>query len=896
MKITQKNRDMIKKIIGVILALIMSVSGVGFVDFTKEVIADTETITLYFIDNTAEKWVKNDNAVIQLVDNTNGQDYYDMVKVNDTTWSASVPKTAYNITFNRLNQNKSTQWNSWSAGGRDSNNAYYADGAEYGHWSVVESDNENEENYFHAGDIVYLDLTSFTAWENDRALMYINFADATKSQNGGNDINIANANTLIYNPQIVEDELVDYVYSYTITEQDEGKSVLRFWRGNSSTLWNCSVVLEYENYVNGYDCIKVTGWNDTGSIFKSGIITDEDIDSDNDGLPDKYEVSVLETDPMKTDTDDNGISDGEEDFDGDGLTNLQEYLLGTNPFDFDTDGDGFSDNYEELHEMNPLVYDELSVDSSVLAEIYDNTIEDLENLNIDEVYPLEMEFNDEYTQITSISGVFSEVIVSSPIEAVYSIYSIKTLLGIDDSDIELKFNKLNHSISGETYTFQQYYNGIEVYGRTLTVSVDKYGKVTSLQSSFISQSILEKVSLEPQISESKLNNILLNEYEYVEMVSSRLVLYCGKKNLYPQLAYVIQLKNEDINDTVFINAIDGNIIEKFENILYERITGEGQNENKKQVSFPVSKTSFLFYKKYTLEDTSRKIYVYNCNNNDNKYTSKNNTWSDATAISAYTNVITAYDWWKSNFNYVGIDGTGGNVKVYVHDPRYKNNAFYVPNNPSLHFCDTDMADVTKASALDCIGHEYTHAIIDHNTSITNTQYIPGTINEAYADIFGSFINNNTWRIYPRNIADPNEFHNPSVVGGEYYMEDFEEPHGNATIISHAAYLMQQYYNISFEKLHILWYDSMLEGLDDSSDFGTVRNNVIKSARKNGFSYEEISNIRRAFEDVGISGDKGNVKIGIFDGSIPISNATITLIMVILKVKQQTCQGKLYLMI
>lgn len=177
-----------------------------------------------------------------------------------------MPKSAYNITFNRLNSSKSTQWNSWSAGGRDSNNAYYADGAEYGHWDVVESD--EEENYFHAGDIVYLDLTEFTSWENDGALMYINFTDATKIQNGGNDINIANANSLLYNPKTVDYEVEEHVYAYIVTKQDEGKDILRFWRGNSSTLWNYSIALSYEEFRTDKNCVKVTNWDNIGYTTK----------------------------------------------------------------------------------------------------------------------------------------------------------------------------------------------------------------------------------------------------------------------------------------------------------------------------------------------------------------------------------------------------------------------------------------------------------------------------------------------------------------------------------------------------------------------------------------------------------------------------------------------------
>lgn len=866
-------KNYLKKVLSIVLVLILFLANINYPVYRIK--ADEKMITIYLVDNTNEKWIGNDSAEIQLVDNTNGHQIYWMSKNENNVWSVRVPSSTYNITFNRFNHDKTIQWNSWSAGGRNSNNAYFADGAEYGHW-VYKEDIE-QENYFHEGDVVYLDLTDFVSWESDGALMYVNFTDATKAQNNGNDVDIFNTDKYLYNPKEVKYNLMDYIYSYTVTKQEEGKNVLRFWRGNSSCLWNCSVSLTYENYINGFDSIKVTGWDNTGYIFKSGNITDKNVDTDNDGLPDIYEISVLGTNPEKSDSDDNGISDGQEDFDGDGLDNLQEYLLKTNPFAFDTDNDGFSDNYEVAHGMNPLVYDEVEIDNTILYNIHDNTIDELELLNIDEIYPLELEFNDEYTQITSISGVFSEMIVESPIEAIYSIYSIKSLLGIDEPEMELRFNKLIHSKSGETYTFLQYYNGVEVYGSSITVSVDNSGKVTSLHSSVINKDILDKVVLNPEILENDLNNIILNDY--VEIISFKLVLYLNKDNSMPELVYVVVAKKENdyVEDTLFINAVDGSLIKRYENILLEMTTGQGKNENQETVSFPVNKTGFLFMKNYTLEDTNRKIYVYNRNNNDKKYSSDSNTWSDPTSISAYTNVIEAYDWWKDNFDYVGIDGVGGDVKVYVHDSKYNNNAFYLPGNPSLHFCDTKNSSVTKASALDCIGHEYTHAIVSHNTNITTFDYEPATINEAYADIFGSLINNNTWRTSPRDIAVPENHNNPRVVGDTYYLTDFSEPHKNATIISHAAYLMQHSYNIDFGRLSILWYDSMAEGLDDNSDFSTVRNNVMKSARKNGFSYEEISNIRKAFENVGVTGDKGNAKISILNGETPVSNAKVTLI-------------------
>ena len=99
----------------------------------------------------------------------------------------------------------------------------------------------------------------------------------------------------------------------------------------------------------------------------SGETDPNNPDTDDDGLTDGEEVNgtgplapYSPTDPLDTDTDDGGTQDGTEvlsmvmsdpsagngaddpdaDPDNDGLTNAQEAILGTDPNDSDTDGDG----------------------------------------------------------------------------------------------------------------------------------------------------------------------------------------------------------------------------------------------------------------------------------------------------------------------------------------------------------------------------------------------------------------------------------------------------------------------------------------------------------------------------------------------------------------------------
>ncbi|MFW9926364.1 MAG: M28 family peptidase [Candidatus Thorarchaeota archaeon] len=78
---------------------------------------------------------------------------------------------------------------------------------------------------------------------------------------------------------------------------------------------------------------------------------DNDVDSDGDMIPDKFEV-------------DNGLdpsdpSDGSADEDGDGLSNTQEYTGGLNMFSADSDSDQMDDLWELENGLNPLLDDSM---------------------------------------------------------------------------------------------------------------------------------------------------------------------------------------------------------------------------------------------------------------------------------------------------------------------------------------------------------------------------------------------------------------------------------------------------------------------------------------------------------------------------------------------------------
>ncbi len=141
-------------------------------------------------------------------------------------------------------------------------------------------------------------------------------------------------------------------------------------------------------------------------------------DTDGDGLSDFIEVMLVGTDPLYKDTDENGIEDGGEDYDGDGLTNLQEIEYGTDltlkdtdydgltdyeeifvyetdPLAPDTDGDGISDSDEIALGLDPTSTDSDKNDVPDNEEIFAQSIDnsDLDAINADNAYKLTVDIN-----------------------------------------------------------------------------------------------------------------------------------------------------------------------------------------------------------------------------------------------------------------------------------------------------------------------------------------------------------------------------------------------------------------------------------------------------------------------------------------------------------------------
>ena len=141
--------------------------------------------------------------------------------------------------------------------------------------------------------------------------------------------------------------------SETETSTDEEGNVTTNTVENVTTNW---VVMS--GAVRDTIGIGETWWTTTSGVTVAPVnntgkmVSDSDGDYDGDGLTNLQEYWAR-TNPNKKDTNENGVPDGEEDFDEDGLPNAMEIDKGSRPDLGDTDDDGYSDLEEVANGSSP---------------------------------------------------------------------------------------------------------------------------------------------------------------------------------------------------------------------------------------------------------------------------------------------------------------------------------------------------------------------------------------------------------------------------------------------------------------------------------------------------------------------------------------------------------------
>lgn len=541
--------------------------------------------------------------------------------------------------------------------------------------------------------------------------------------------------------------------------------------------------------------------------------------------------------------------------------------------------------------------------SQPVSEIKDMTWDDIKELNGNELPPLRFYENGE---LNRINGKYTDMLVYTAEDAKTSIESIKSIIGINDVGSELMLYRSSTDNIERIFYFNQYYKGIPILGASITVIADRAGNTSCLNSSYMQDL---SIVTEPSIDNNSLINIALDKLSADQIQNTRLVLFReDDESDKITLCWEIITKGE-LSYKAYLDANTGDVIYK-EDLAYS-VAATGTDIFGNTRNFTVKTTGILKWKKYYLQDTKRKLSLCDGTGTDAKdyviMNNSDNVWNDPVAVTAYSHAIKTYDFF-SNLGWKGYDSKNSPMKIVVHYQKETTPGTWVDVSNAygggsvLEFGDGDGTTTRSyASDIDTVAHEFAHSVTGVKLSGIRYSNMSGAINEGYSDIFGELIDYKKDWIHgvdnrisgspSRNLIDPTILSKPKLTFGSYYKRicpddnhsthsgcnDNGYVHTNCTIISHAAYLMNQK-GITIDELASLWYKSYDYYYGKvSPDFYDCRDAVLEATDKLGFSIDKKKAIIEAFDEVNIS--RNDITITVLDATnnTVVAGQTVSLV-------------------
>jgi len=554
----------------------------------------------------------------------------------------------------------------------------------------------------------------------------------------------------------------------------------------------------------------------------------------------------------------------------------------------------------------------------------DNRIDlgDIEHLNdrgiIDVMY-------DETGNISMIDGKFTNEKVNSTSDAAKIFNLASDIFNpkndnyqhdfyVEESEITSQeindSNMLDHS--KETfYRYSPKIENIPVLGSQIILTTKDNGEASGIFSTYDDR--IQNVNIYPSINsgiakenvfnlliddeiKDSINNGNINKDDLYNLfdITSELIIYANDKRESPILAYEVRINGiDDINNIYYIHANGSNagqvidVISENQDIQMD-ISSEDMLDQQRTFKAEFNNN------KYFLMDSGRNIHTYKSDRTTRKkywlfgddiveykipgtiFTADNQENIEKAAVSAHANMSVVYDYYKNVLNRNSFDNNNKKIIItynYYTDKENERgeNAFWSNSKKQFIFQSaTDGNESIYQKAIDAMGHEYTHAVINSVVGGWLDKGLhykgeTGALNESYADIMGSLIENkegnDRWLIGEdaralRNMSDPSQFRQPEHYDNfdKNYKDDNGGVHRYSGIFNFAAYKMmsdRRNSNVSKETWAKIYYNS-LHRLSTDAKFLDARAAILATAKSYGFTNEQQEAIKKAFDDVGIT--------------------------------------------
>lgn len=517
-----------------------------------------------------------------------------------------------------------------------------------------------------------------------------------------------------------------------------------------------------------------------------------------------------------------------------------------------------------------------------------------------------------------VDGKYSDVKITDEATARQALNDLKDKIKFNDVDKEFKLDYTEKVKDINYYRFNQVYNEIPVYNKSLIVSADKDGNALGFSGYYLPNI---DINTNPKFTKEQVDAAMDNYLgESATIISNNLIIYTDDNE--NKLVYEVMAYSKSREGIFYVDANKGEMIKEEKAYVtaqfnLEGLDGQRHNVNLTEWNDPISNWQ---KNKYTFTDSERNInirdyhlfkqgnfffdesgallvsmlpgeehIVVTIENGDIKSSSTTDYMEKAsvTCLDTYAKI---YDYYYDVLGRKSYDNCGSPIEICLGIEW--DNASWVTFTNKMYIGEIEGKSLCEC--LDVLTHEFTHGVVSRTAkfrtpSDKNTVNYPGALNEAYADVMGCCIERN-WDIGEkvttiRSISDPNAYNDPKSMSdinayptgiytfpdgtqkpyrellGDKNVQSYDEGgvHTNSTIISHSAYLMYQAGAFKdFDEMANVWYLS-LYALTPDSNFEDCANAVMQAGKFYGLSDESIKKIRQAFIETEVL-DLGEAKI------------------------------------
>ncbi len=458
----------------------------------------------------------------------------------------------------------------------------------------------------------------------------------------------------------------------------------------------------------------------------------------------------------------------------------------------------------------------------------------------------------------------------------------KSLLRIGAPDQELQLTKSETMNDGtQVLRFQQTFGGLEVWPAQLVTNVAKDGRLTTMTGAYVPtpEGLVLNAAVAP-------GEAVRAAWAHIGLLPPNnrpapvLKIY-AENGAAKELAFEVKVEGGLRDSQVFVSAISGKVLKAISKVCNMAVTGSGVGVVS---STPLPLNLWKEGSSFLAKDTTKPMYnagtgdgviqIYNNNNTGPSGTfvpaasSSQFSFSDPEAASALYCLGKTYDFFMSEFSRNSYDNAGASMIAVV---RFANqpgtpmqNAFWSGAAGIMGFGNGDKL----AGALDVIGHEMTHAVVEKTSDLVYEGQ-PGALNESFSDIFGEgtewkVAGNSDWKIGTnlttmgvlRDMVAPENHQQPSRMSAFVRTtEDHGGVHINSGIPNRAFYLLVEGLpggGIGRSKAHQIFYRTLTTKLSKGSDFQDMRAGAVQSAKElYGVGSTESLKVMAAFDAVEI---------------------------------------------